>query len=263
MRKRTALACALIVGLLAGPVFAAEDTYPTERDIADWQKVLARARPLLDRAAQLTAAEDYAGARAVYDRALRIDVRLTEARLGRAFAEPRLGQLEEALADTGYVLGQTPSDPAAWKLRGWVYSSRRQFAEALADYDAAILLDPRDAESRGAACDLRLRVNRRFPNDLETERAIADCSAAIALAPAEAEYLLARGAGHVFRGRFTEAIADFDAAIALAPESSSPLYGRGIARLRLHDAGGQDDIERATAFDNAVVGRFAEMGLHP
>jgi hypothetical protein len=62
-------------------------------------------------------------------------------------------------------------------------------------------------------------------------------------------------------GQPQRAIADYDAALQLSARKASSLYGRGIAKLRIGDASGHNDIADAKAIDSRIADEFARYGV--
>jgi tetratricopeptide (TPR) repeat protein len=118
--------------------------------------------------------------------------------------------------------------------------------KGLADYDAAIRLDPKLARAYvGRAALLTQRGER--------DRAIADDEAAIKLDAAFARAYLNRGANLAVKGERQRALADFDTAIRLDPKDAVAHFSRGALR----DAMGQDDL--ALADYDAALGLDATL----
>lgn len=108
--------------------------------------------------------------------------------------------------------------------RGVEWAAKGEFDRAIADYDAAIKLQPRSADTffnRGNA----------WANKGDPDRAIADYDAAIKLDPKESAAYGGRAVEWAVKGDYTRAIADYDAAIKLDPKGASALLGRGRARF--------------------------------
>jgi lipoprotein NlpI len=95
---------------------------------------------------------------------------------------------------------------------------------AIADYDQAIRLDPKNFLSYYNRGDTyRARGNNY--------RAIADYSEAIRLDPKFVLAYIVRGNGYRARGDNDHAIADYSEAIRLAPKFADAYYNRGLAYL--------------------------------
>jgi lipoprotein NlpI len=128
--------------------------------------------------------------------------------------------------------------------RGVEWAAKREFDRAIADYDAAIRLNPKYADAyynRGNA----------WSSKGEHDRAIADYDMAIRLNPKDAAAYSGRAFELVAKGDYAKALADYDAAVGLDPKSST-LY---LARGRLHFYSGDysravADLERSMKLDD-------------
>src|SRR5262249_35695281 len=131
--------------------------------------------------------------------------------------------------------------------RGVAYLAQSDLDHAMADFNEAIRLDPKDAApyyNRGVACTAQ--------GDLD--RAIADFYEAIRLDPKDAASYSIRGIAWSDKGELDRAIADFDEAIRLDPKDAKAYSNRGIAYtnrgIPWPDKG---DLNRAIAdFDQAI-----------
>jgi len=85
------------------------------------------------------------------------------------------------------------------------------------------------------------------------DRAIADYSAAIKLAPGIALAFNNRGRAFLAKKEYGRAIADYDQAIQLKPDYASALYWRGKAKQLNGDIpGGNADVGAAETIDPGV-----------
>jgi lipoprotein NlpI len=127
--------------------------------------------------------------------------------------------------------------------RGAEWSAKGEHDRAIADYDAAIRLNPKSADAfhnRGSA----------WANKGETDKAIADYDTAIRLDPAESSPYAGRAVEYSIKGDYARASADFDAAIKLDPKAASAFFGRGRVRFyRGEFPGAAADFEQAHKLD--------------
>jgi tetratricopeptide (TPR) repeat protein len=97
----------------------------------------------------------------------------------------------------------------AFYMRGFAYTAKGNFDGAIADYNEAIRLNPKNAalafNEPGSA----------YKSKGDTDRAIADFTEAIRLDPTYADIFFNRGITHMALGSFDRAIADFGEAIRL------------------------------------------------
>jgi tetratricopeptide (TPR) repeat protein len=101
---------------------------------------------------------DLTGALADFDRALEIDPRHTPTRIARGLARKQAGAFDDAVADFDRALADRPAHglAAIYHGRGGVRVLQNQFAEALADYDQALNLEPDNV------CYYISRANARY-----------------------------------------------------------------------------------------------------
>ncbi|GGN61726.1 hypothetical protein GCM10011579_028270 [Streptomyces albiflavescens] len=128
-------------------------------------------------------------------------------------------------------------------LRGLGHRVDRDFERALAEYEAALALDPeleRAYYGRGVT-----RAEQR-----DYAGAIADLDRADALRPGKARILFVRGDYHRIAGHYEQAVEDLDRAVAIDPELAGAWASRGVTR---HSAGRTDaalaDLDRALELD--------------
>jgi tetratricopeptide (TPR) repeat protein len=122
----------------------------------------------------------------------------------------------------------SPHDRAvALNNRGNAYQTNKDYARAVADYDAALRLDASLAHTY---------LNRAlaFKGEGEYERALADANKALELAPDDPVSLRGRGDIYVARGKKSQgdldaAIADYSEAIRIDPKDATAYRHRGLA----------------------------------
>lgn len=132
------------------------------------------------------------------------------------------GDLDRAIADFNAAIRLEPKSADAYIDRGIARYRRGDLDRAIADYDQAILLDPDDAyahNDRGLAWSARG----------DPDRAIADYDRAIRLDPNTAAAYTNRGLAWEDKGDLDRAIADFDRAIRLNSNDALAYNNRGLA----------------------------------
>jgi tetratricopeptide (TPR) repeat protein len=150
-------------------------------------------------------------------------------------------------------------------MRGNAYRDlRHDLDHAMADYAAALALNPKDLlalSSRGDAY--------RFTGDFD--RAIADYDRLIAQMhadglglddPVSAFVLRNRADACLARGDADRAISDYDATLRILPKDAHALYARGLARQKKGDAAGSAaDIAAAKAIRPDIAAELARDGI--
>jgi tetratricopeptide (TPR) repeat protein len=148
-----------------------------------------------------------------------------------------VAEQQNEIAAQPAVTTEQLSAEASFERANRAYESK-DYDQAIADYDAAIRLNPQYTAAyfnRGTA--------RRVKNDLTG--AIADYDTAIRLDPQYAPTYNNRGFARQTKGDLDGAIADYDAAIRLNPQYTAAYIFRGSAREAKRDLGGAlDDYQR-------------------
>jgi len=171
--------------------------------------------------------------------------------------DPKLAALQNdpAIRDLTQLIGNNPSDEAAYYKRGQIYASKGAYGAALNDFDQAITLNSTDVYALNNRCWVRAIVG-------ELQSALQDCNNALNLRPNFGDALDSRGLVNLKLGQNTSALNDFDAALRLKPNLASSLYGRGIARKRSNlAAAGDRDIQAAKQISPDIANDFASYGI--
>jgi serine/threonine protein kinase len=151
-----------------------------------------------------------------------------------------LGSHDEALADFDAAIRLDPNHANAYVNRGKTYHVLGNHTQALVDLDAAIRLD----SSYAPAYSIRGNIHRALGHYAE---AMAGHDAAIGLDPSYAPAYSNRGATRAALGRHAEALADLDAAIRLDPSYAGAYYNRGATYAAL-----ERHAEAMAEFDSAL-----------
>ena len=131
--------------------------------------------------------------------------------------------------------GSIPNAPRPSSIAASAYRDKGDNDRAIADYNEAIRLDPKDATAYNN------RGYRLSANKGDNDRAIADYDEAIRLDPKYAMAFLGRGIAYRAKGDLDRAIADYSEAIRLDPKFARafqqsrhrlPRQGRQRARHR-------------------------------
>ena len=223
------------------PAHAADDGW--ERCVAN------REVPVTDR---------IAGCTQVIDSGIWDGENLGLARSLRGQARLENGDQAGALVDLDAAIALRPADTEALLARATANSRLGRHEDQLADFDRILALRPQSYMALNGRCWTRAELN------IELDKALADCNAALKIIPDSPAFLDSRGLVHLRAKRWDEAIADYDAALRGAPKLSWALYGRGIAKIRKGDReGGMADIEAGKAAWDGVEPAFDAYGIKP
>jgi lipoprotein NlpI len=165
------------------------------------------------------------------------------------------GDNDRAIADYNQAISLDPKDATAYYTRGNAYRDKGDNDRAIADYNQVISLDPKFAgvySNRGNA----------YRDKGDNDRAIADYNQAISLDPKSGRAYSDRGRLYLFTGRdASKALADLSQANALDPKSAYRAIWLDIARQRnklpsaLLQAGSQIDM---TDWPAPIINLFAD-----
>jgi lipoprotein NlpI len=158
----------------------------------------------------------------------------------RGFAYYQKSDLDPAIADFEQAIRLDPKNAVAFNNRGLIYQARGELDRAIADYNETIRLDPTYIfafNNRGGA----------YVDKNDYDRAITDYSEAIRLNPTFAVAFKARGNAYSAKRDFDRAIADYDQVIKLNPKYAAAFYNRGLCYQH------KGDLDRAiTDYSEAI-----------
>jgi tetratricopeptide (TPR) repeat protein len=170
----------------------------------------------------------------------------------RGLARQTKREYDQAIQDFDQAIQLAPKYAAVFFLRGVSYRTKHDYDNAIFDYDQAIQLDPKLPAPWNSRCELRARRG-------DLANALSDCDEAVKLAPKSGDVFDTRAFVHLQAGRLDAAMADYDRALALRPDFPQSLYGRGLVKQRKGDgAGGDADIAAATKLRPDIVEVFAQ-----
>ena len=123
--------------------------------------------------------------------------------------------------------------------RGDAARAAKQYDKALAEYTAALKIDPKNLDALRQRAWVRNEVGQ-FAD------AAADCTAALAVAPDDVLALRERGYGYLHLDKFARAVQDYDHLLKIDPNDAIALFHRGEAYEQLEFlAKAQADFEEA------------------
>ncbi len=160
-----------------------------------------------------------------------------DAYIQRARAYTGKHDVPAAMADIDAALKLNPNEGMAYVLRGQIDEHQGDVAAAIADYDQGSKTFTSDGAilAANAACWIRATHN------IELDKALAACNAALEHAPDYTAALDSRGFVHFRRGEYADAVTDYTAALKRSPKLASSLFGRALAEQKL----GQADAAKA------------------
>jgi tetratricopeptide (TPR) repeat protein len=171
-------------------------------------------------------------------------------------ADMDLGAPNEAIEAYSGAVDMMGDRRASWERRAVAYAENGNYEKALADLHVAMTIKGPAAQVYNVSCWLHAVARR------DLEQGLADCQAALARNPDNADALDSRGFLYFRAGQLNDAKVSYAAAIAADPKLASALYMRGvIARLQGAPAG--TDIAAALAIDAQVAERYSRYGIKP
>ena len=158
------------------------------------------------------------------------------ARVGRALALDRKGDLDGALADLSEAIRLNPDDSLAYSDRGVLWREKGDIDRAIADFTAAIARDPLPRSDLAEGGQLNVYANRglAFWAKGDIDRALADFDDAVGHNPQDAEARYHRAQIRIARRDLAGAVADLDEVIRRDPALADAHYLRGAARYDLY-----------------------------
>lgn len=128
--------------------------------------------------------------------------------------------------------------------RGNAYTTQKDYARAISDYDQAIRIDPRDASA----------FNNRgltYGRQRDYARAISDFDQAIRIRPQFALPFYNRGLAYFSLADWGRAISSYSQAIRINPLYADAFTNRGLSRILVDDNdGARADFNEATGIRN-------------
>lgn len=186
-----------------------------------------------NRAQALQRSNRLVDARLSFDKAVRLDPTLLEARYSRAMVELELGDPRAALNDLDKVISKGWSDTEVLVARAEALSRLGKSEQAELEFDEALLARPEDP---------RILVARGFSRLVrDPSGAATDLESALRLSPDDARAHL--GLAHLSVGSDPRAaLGHLDAALEDEPGQSDALQFRAVVRGRLGMRSARDDV---------------------
>lgn len=190
------------------------------------------------------------------DAAVALEPGSAKARAYQASAQIERGDFKAAEAGIAVIEAADRNSDYIYRLKLQLLQKQGRGRDTLQLVDAFIAKHPDNATALNERCWIKATLNIRL------ETAIADCDAALKIAPESAAILDSRAFARLRLEQVPAAIEDYNAALKIAPKLAASLYGRAIARARSGDAeGARADIAQARKIAPEIDGRFAEFGI--
>jgi tetratricopeptide (TPR) repeat protein len=142
--------------------------------------------------------------------------------------------------------------------RADAYTSLDQVANAIADYDKVVEMNPDNYNALWRRCSIRAYLGKGL------DLALDDCDRAIGLNSGDVRILAARGIVFFRTDNFAAAIADEDKVLLVYPDDVYALFARGLAKLKSNDIpGGNADVAGAEKLAPRISELFAHYGMAP
>ncbi len=245
------------------------------------------------RGAARLARGDSAAAIADFNEAIRLDPEQPAYFRDRARAREASGDLAAAARDIDAAIALAPDDAELRIVRAAIRYDQHDRAGALADAEAAgasapagaldnmdlvVLFERLEQPRRAVALlDPMIALHPADPKlgsllnsrcwarglaNVELDKALADCDAAIRKDGPRQHNLDSRALVHLRQRDYAAAIADYDAALKIDPNAATSLYLRGWTHRAAGDAAcGAADMAAARRINPDVASRFKPYGL--
>ena len=165
---------------------------------------------------------------------------------------------DKALTDLSQALAIDARATSAYGLRQQIYFVQGKTDLALDDLDKVAAAYPDSGEDLNNVCW------QRATHNLQLDKALAECDAAVKAGPKNPAFIDSHGFVELRLGHYDQAIADYDAALAIAPTEADSLYGRGIAKLRKGKTQeGQADLAAARKVYAKIDDIWVGYGIKP
>lgn len=212
---------------------------------------------LLQRARTRMMSGDMVGAYSDLDQAVKVAPADSEIRLAHAASLISRKQTRDAVSDLEAADAALPKQADERLAVANMFERLDEFGRSIADYDLWIAAHPDDSRQPVA---LNARCWARALAGTDLPLALKDCDSALRRVKA-ASFFDSRGLVELRMGQYDRAIADYSAALKLAPKMAWSAYGRGLARRHKNDPAGQSDLDAAIAIDPSLPARVKSLRI--
>jgi len=186
--------------------------------------------------------------------ALALDPHSETALYGLAVCYGRLGKYDEAIQLYSRVLHENPYHSDVYRNRGELYFLHKEYAKALADFNAAVRIDPKDIVSLyyGAIA---------YHYSGQYDSAIREYGRALALNDKNPVFYDGRGRSFYYKKDYARAIQDFTKAIEFNPKYPRTYSSRGLAWSEIKEFDRAiADFNKAISLDPNLAGAYTDRG---
>jgi tetratricopeptide (TPR) repeat protein len=195
------------------------------------------------------------------DRLLKLKPDDADAHMMRAAMRLRLDHKADVTSDLEAAAGALSNASDKRFALAELYQATEDYQRSIPQYDLWIAVHPDDSRRPMA---LNARCWARAMLNVDLDRALKDCNAALSASGRNAAVMDSRGMVRLRMGDYVRAIADYDEALKAAPDVAWSYYGRGIAKLRLGKAAeGEADIAKAKTLDADLADEAKKRGIAP
>ncbi|KJD33455.1 hypothetical protein PK35_06255 [Tamlana nanhaiensis] len=171
--------------------------------------------------------QDLPGAKQDYAKAYMLDDDFIDALYSLACVKLDMGEFENAITDFTKILKEAPNFARVYILRGHAYSALENHKNAMADYNAAIYLEP-SVDSYFSRATFFMDIKYY----LEAKR---DLSVVIRADRNNAYSYFYRGAANLFIGKFENALTDFTKVLEFDATDFDAYLGLAMCHFRLNN----------------------------
>lgn len=164
-------------------------------------------------------------------------------------------EYEEAVKNYDKAIELNPKDATIYRRRGFARLNLDRYEEAMKDFNKAIHLNPMDAVTYRGRGFAETNLKRY-------KEAIENFDKAINLNPMDKFAYRGRGLAELYLGRYKKAIKDLDKAISLNPTDKFAYRGRGSVNLylkRYYEA--MEDFNKAIELSPRYADAYYDRGL--